>query len=97
MTRLRAATIVAIVSAGVIGCNAPSNRGPVVEAPGRDADPRADDAQNVRLVGYNDLQGRESLVVTTLSDPANGVYVSTARHDDGRTSTTRAFGTASPR
>ena len=57
MTRLLAATIVVIVSACFIGCNAPSNRAPVVEAPGRDADPRADDAQNVRLVGYNDLQG----------------------------------------
>ena len=53
----------------------------MVEAPGRDADPRADDAQNVRLVGYNDLQGRESLVVTTLSDPANGSWVYVGHHE----------------
>ena len=39
------------------------------------ADAQADDAQNVRLVGYNDLQGRESLVVTTLADQANGSWV----------------------
>jgi len=81
MTRFLAATIVAVLSACVIGCNAPSNRGPVLEAPGRDADPRADDAQNVRLVGYNDLQGRESLVVTTLSDPANGSWVYVGHHE----------------
>ena len=34
------------------------------------SDPMADDARNVRLVGYHDLQGREALVVTTLSDAA---------------------------
>lgn len=44
-------------------------------------DPRADGAQNVRLVGYNDLQGRESLVVTTLSDPANGSWVYVGHHE----------------
>ena len=44
-------------------------------------DPRADDARNVRLVGYNDLQGRESLVVTTLSDAANGSWVYVGHHE----------------
>ena len=39
------------------------------------ADPRAESAENVRLVGYHDLQGRQSLVVTTKSDPANGNWV----------------------
>ncbi len=39
------------------------------------ADPRSDGAENVRLVGYHDLQGRQSLVVTTKSDPANGNWV----------------------
>jgi hypothetical protein len=39
------------------------------------ADPMSDGAQNVRLVGYNDLQGRQSLQVTTRSDAANGNWV----------------------
>ncbi len=45
------------------------------------ADPLADAAENVRLVGYNDLQGRESLVVTTLSDQANGSWVYVGHHE----------------
>lgn len=32
----------------------------------------SDGAENVRLVGYNDLQGRQALQVTTRSDAANG-------------------------
>ena len=44
-------------------------------------DTRADDARNVRLVGYNDLQGREALVVTTLSDAANGSWVYVGHHE----------------
>jgi hypothetical protein len=39
------------------------------------------ESQNIRLVGYNDLQGRESLVVTTKSDPANGDWVYVGHHD----------------
>jgi hypothetical protein len=38
-------------------------------------DPMSDGAENVRLVGYNDLQGRESLQVTARSDTANGSWV----------------------
>src|SRR5919197_123568 len=45
------------------------------------ADPMSDGAQNVRLVGYNDLQGREALVVTTKSDPANGSWVYVGHHE----------------
>ncbi|MBI4265823.1 MAG: hypothetical protein HY657_15720 [Acidobacteria bacterium] len=45
------------------------------------ADPRAESAANVRLVGHHDLQGRESLVVTTLSDPANGSWVYVGHHE----------------
>jgi hypothetical protein len=45
------------------------------------ADASSDGAQNVRLVGYNDLQGRESLVVTTKSDPANGSWVYVGHHE----------------
>jgi hypothetical protein len=52
-------------------------------APAADAasDPRSDGAQNVRLVGYNDLQGREALVVTALSDAANGSWVYVGHHE----------------
>lgn len=35
----------------------------------------ADEAENVRLVGYNNLQGRYALQVTTKSDAANGNWV----------------------
>src|SRR5262245_53644553 len=44
-------------------------------------DGASDGAQNVRLVGYSDLQGRESLVVTTKSDPANGSWVYVGHHE----------------
>src|SRR5687767_10913418 len=42
-------------------------------APG--ADERAESAQNVRLVGYNDLQGRQSLQLVARSDAANGNWL----------------------
>jgi hypothetical protein len=45
------------------------------------ADPVAESASNVRLVGYNDLQGRTALVTTTKSDPANGNWVYIGHHD----------------
>src|SRR5262245_65757871 len=45
------------------------------------ADPLSDGASNVRLVGFNDLQGREALVVTTKSDPANGSWVYVGHHE----------------
>src|SRR6266542_2308923 len=45
------------------------------------SDPLAEDARNVRLVGYHDLQGREALVVTTLSDAANGSWVYVGHHE----------------
>ena len=48
------------------------------------ADPYAESAQNVRLVGYNDLQGRTALVVTTKSDPANGNWAYVGHHDSFR-------------
>src|SRR5262245_56620262 len=43
--------------------------------------PLAYDARNVRLVGYHDLQGREALVVTALSDAANGSWVYVGHHE----------------
>jgi hypothetical protein len=50
--------------------------GPTPAAPATGgSDPGSDGDRNVRLVGYHDLQGRQSLVVTTKSDPANGNWV----------------------
>jgi len=72
--------IAAIGGPAVTGCGASSGGESPAAAPAT-ADPRADDAQNVRLVGYHDLQGRESLVVTTLADPANGSWVYVGHHE----------------
>src|SRR5262245_7212716 len=47
-------------------------------------DPLAESAQNVRLVGYNDLQGRTALVVTTKSDSMNGNWVYVGHHESFR-------------
>ncbi len=59
--------------------NAPA---PAQTPAGQDA--MADGAENVRLVGYNDLQGRTALVTTTKSDPANGNWVYIGHHDSFR-------------
>ncbi|MBM3820459.1 MAG: hypothetical protein FJW14_15780 [Acidimicrobiia bacterium] len=48
----------------------------------RAADPMAEGAQNVRLVGHHDLQGRESLVVTVKADQANGSWVYVGHHEN---------------
>src|SRR5262245_56386483 len=61
------------------GCQASSTGGS--SAATVTADSRADDARNVRLVGYHDLQGRESLVVTALFDAANGSWVYVGHHE----------------
>ena len=63
-----------------IGCQAPNSESSAAAAPAT-ADARADNARNVRLVGYHDLQGRESLVVTALSDAANGSWVYVGHHE----------------
>ncbi|MGH9204195.1 MAG: hypothetical protein ACRD2A_23450, partial [Vicinamibacterales bacterium] len=72
-----AAPLLALMS---LGCSAApaENRAAADQAA---TDPLAETAQNVRLVGYNDLQGREALVVTTLSDPANGSWVYVGHHE----------------
>ncbi|HWN86953.1 MAG TPA: hypothetical protein VNN99_17430, partial [Vicinamibacterales bacterium] len=56
---------------GLTACAAPAQPPPAATA----SDPRSDGDLNVRLVGYHDLQGRQSLVVTTRSDAANGNWV----------------------
>ena len=50
-------------------------KAPPVEYTGAIKDPGFDAAQNVRLVGYHDLQGRQALQVTTRSDAKNGNWV----------------------
>jgi hypothetical protein len=70
-----------VLALTVIACQGASSTGDSAAAAPAAADSRADAAQNVRLVGYHDLQGRESLVVTTLSDPANGSWVYVGHHE----------------
>ena len=47
--------------------------------------PGSDGAANVRLVGYNDLQGRQSLQITARSDAANGNWVYVGHSPNNRT------------
>jgi hypothetical protein len=49
-------------------------------APEQASDPLSDGAQSVHLVGYHDLQGRESLQVTVKADPSNGQWVYVGHH-----------------
>lgn len=35
----------------------------------------ADESENISLIGYHHLQGRQALQVTTKSDPANGDWL----------------------
>src|SRR6185436_19149131 len=65
---------------GGMACQTSSTSSPAAAA-GTTTDPLADEARNVRLVGYHDLQGREALVVTTLSDAANGSWVYVGHHE----------------
>ena len=46
---------------------------------------RADSAENVRLVGYHDLQGRQSLEVKTKSNAANGNWAYVGHSPNNRT------------
>src|SRR5262245_45349293 len=77
---IAAATIAPLLAAGAISCGTTTPAAPAAGASST-ADERAERAQNVRLVGYNDLQGRESLVVTTMSDQANGSWVYVGHHE----------------
>ena len=62
-------------------CSAEGERASAAQTPAPAADQYSDGAQNVKLVGYNDLQGRTALVTTTKSDPANGNWVYIGHHD----------------
>src|SRR3954451_5446908 len=50
------------------------------------AAPADADAENIRLIGYNDMQGRAALQVTTKSDAANGKWVYLGNMASGGTS-----------
>ena len=69
--RLQAVLLGAAVAAA---CASPAQP-PAPAAAG--SDPRSDGDHNVRLVGYHDLQGRQSLVVTTKSDRVYHFHEST--------------------
>ena len=78
---LAAGAIALAIGSTLSGCRAAPAEESSPSSAAASADPRAEDAQNVRLVGHHDLQGRESLVVTTLSDPANGSWVYVGHHE----------------
>jgi predicted small lipoprotein YifL len=63
MPALQKAVVLAVAIAAC-GCGGRAEE-PAAASP---ADPRADEAQNIRFVGHNDLQGRESLLVAVRSD-----------------------------
>jgi hypothetical protein len=77
--RMRASTF---ISAGLVGlltiasaaCS-PQAAQPAANAKESTPGATADDAENVRLVGYNNMQGRYALQVTAKSDAANGHWV----------------------
>jgi hypothetical protein len=71
--------VAAVASLALTGCQAGGATGEAAQATATDS--VADDRQNVRLVGYNDLQGRTALVTTTKSDAANGNWVYIGHHD----------------
>jgi hypothetical protein len=77
---IAAAAIAPLLAAGAISCGTTTPAAPAA-GEASTADERAESAQNVQLVGYNDLQGRESLVVTTMSDQANGSWVYVGHHE----------------
>ena len=57
----------------VIACSPQAAQQPAAnQAPGKAG---GDDSENVRLVGYNNMQGRYALQVTAKGDQANGSWV----------------------
>ncbi len=78
---MAASAITTLVAAGLSGCGGGTGAQQQETTAAAPADPRAEAAQNVRLVGYNDLQGRTALVVTTKSDAANGSWVYVGHHE----------------
>ena len=69
---LALASTVSLLTLAAAGCRATPSADSATAAV---ADPHAESAQNVKLLGYNDLQGREGFVVTTLSDATDGSWL----------------------
>ena len=78
--RLATAALSVLLAGACQTAHAPADTGPAGAA-SASLDPRADEASHVELVGYHDLQGRESLVVTTLADDANGAWAYVGHHE----------------
>ena len=72
--RKRVPMICGMVSIVLTGCSRDAPSPPAFESQAQA------EARNVRLVGYNDLQGREALVVTAKADAANGDWVYVGHH-----------------
>src|SRR5262245_38595483 len=62
-----------VLMMSVIACSPQAAQAPAAGQPAANAG--GDDAANMRLVGYNNMQGRYALQVTGKSDPANGNWV----------------------
>ena len=73
MARVLAVLAVPVLAAGAQACRAAAPDPESAQAAG--ADENAEAAANVRQVGYNDLQGRQSLQLIARSDAANGNWV----------------------
>jgi len=86
MNGMRKSMLVAglLLSMTAIACSPAAPPATAEAQTAQPADPLSDGAENVRLVGYNDLQGRTALVTTTKSDPANGNWVYIGHHDSFR-------------
>ena len=59
-----------LLAVAAVGCSAAA---PALDQ--AESDPFSDGAQNVQLVGHHDLQGRQSLQLTTRSDAENGNWL----------------------
>ena len=67
---------IAVLSMYVTGCSSPGS------PPSEEPDSQVGvESENVRLVGYNDLQGREALMVVTKSDATNGDWAYVGHHE----------------
>src|SRR6185503_11099529 len=73
---VRAAISVSVLAMSASGCR------PTPAAERAATDSFADEAQNIRLVGHNDLQGRESLLIAVRSDQANGNWAYVGHHEN---------------
>ena len=79
----RTPVVVLMLAVGLSACGARPAVDDQSSGASSAADPLAEAAEHIRLVGYNDLQGRPALVVTTKSDPANGNWVYVGHHENG--------------